>query len=115
MSDKVRQFPTASELAAFLSTLPPETEVYVETVKDIDLCSGAAYLPRLKLVTLVGSRTEIEVDAEDWETVNIFGDVGLYDDTEGAGDDDEESENGGARGTTSGVDGGGGGDKDSES
>lgn len=98
MSDKTKPTElTASELAAWLHSLPPETPILLETSKghEIDVISGALYYPKQGIVSLVGQNTEIEVDDDDWDTVETFGDVSLFEDedvgpgTDAANDSDD--------------------------
>jgi hypothetical protein len=80
---------TVEALSAFLAKIPPTTEVYVETEDTMDIVGGAIYFPRHNIVSLIGQKTEIEVDPEDWDSIQHVGDIGFYDPSDQASDSDE--------------------------
>lgn len=79
MSDKTKETKscTSQDLAKFLASLPDNTCVMLESADEIDPICGAYFLPRLGVVSLVGASAEFYVDEEDWDSVQMFGDLAL--------------------------------------
>lgn len=79
---------TVGDLLQYIRGLPPDTEIYLESVYEMDEVSGAIYYPDQGVLSLVGSRTEVEIDEKDWPTAIIFGNPSVG----GPGGPDEEQE-----------------------
>jgi hypothetical protein len=69
----------AGKLIELLSKVPPDTVVYLETAEDLSSVIGAVYFPMKGVLSVCGHDTEIEIEEDDADTCQAFGQVSLYD------------------------------------